>query len=196
MALFQPFDGFDFTDRNGISRTIYGCSTIGVFEFFDVMTELELHLNAAAEGESWQVVYHRNKRVQRLMQRALTLNGIDPDSVTLTMTESLLLRRKVAEGFAVGWLVELNRPISTEKADGPGATLEQMVAAIATHSSSFAEAFEVAETRPAKQVQAVMKAKNDLTAPPEQKQKTKVSDNQRRAREQLEKMRQKAVQSA
>ena len=197
MGLFAAFDGFDFTDRHGITRTFYGCSTVGVFEFFELMAEIETRLNSAEEGESWQSIYHRDKRVQWLIQKALTLNGIDPDSVTLTMTESLLLRRKTADGFDVGWLVELNRPVGAQSNErSEAATLEQVVGAIATHSASLKEAFEVAETIPARQVQAVMKAKNDLVAPPDQKQQNRATENQRKAREQLQKLRERAVTNA
>jgi len=190
MQFWNP-DGFEFADRHQVTRTLYGCSTIGVFEFHDRMSEIQTILDSGLETETWQDIYHRDERLQHLVKRCLKLNGIKPKWVTLDMVETLLFRRQTSQGWTVGYLVELNRPKHSGSKDEP-ATLDQVIAAIATHTTTLAEAFELADTVPANQLQSVMQAKNDLLKDqdPEQKKQKQVKKDQGRSREQLQKMRQ------
>jgi hypothetical protein len=191
MQFWSP-DGFEFSDRHGRTRTLFGCSTNGIFEFNERLAEIQSILDAALETETWQEIYLKNPRFTYLVKRCLKLNGVKPKWVTLDQVEVLLFRRETPQGWGVGWLIELNRPKSSEgkQADEP-ATLEEVIAAIATHTATLTEAFELADTIPANQLQAVLKAKNELTK--EQVPEAKAKKQQGRSRDQLAKMRQAAV---
>jgi hypothetical protein len=192
MQFWSP-DGFEFSDRHGRTRSLFGCSTIGIFEFNERLTEIQSVLDEALETETWQEIYLRNSRFQFLVQRCLKLNGIKPKWVTLGQVETLLFRRPSSEGWEVGYLVELNRPKNsggTQATEG-SATLEEVIAAIATHTATLTEAFELAAQVPANQLQAVQKARNEQAK--EQIPEAKAKKQQRRSRDQLAKMRELAV---
>lgn len=189
---FWSSDGFEFSDRNGRTRSLFGCSTIGIFEFNERLAEIQTVLDAALETDTWQEIYLQNPRFQHLVKRCLKLNGVKPKWVTLDQLETLLFRRQTSQGWDVGWLIEINRPkVSGGNQSGEIATLEQVIGAIAAHTATLTEAFELAEAMPFNQLQAILQAKNELIT--ELRPEVAVKKSQARSRDQLAKMRQMAV---
>jgi hypothetical protein len=189
---FEPFDGFEFIDRTGVVRTIYGCSTTGIFEFHDRLSQIETLLANAPDTQTWQELYLSDAYFAHCIRSALILNGIDPDWVSLDQVHRLLFPHETAQGWEEGILIAINAPRTSGKAE-KAATLGEVIGAIATHTT-LDKAIELAETVPVKQLQAVMKAKVDGEKAAVDGGKTERQKRDRaKAKAQLEEMRSRLV---
>lgn len=185
----DPWEPFEFIDRLGNTQAIFGCSTIGVIRFGKLISQIQHTLfNCQEDDLTWQYFYLSDRHFQSAVTECLTLNNIDPDTVTLAMVNALL--------FDPGHLIAINTPIEStaHKATEP-ATLGEVIGSIATHTESLEEAIRLAETVPAQQLQAIMGGKNKL-----QRQQTEegrkaesAQTNKAKAKQQLEAMRQRMV---
>jgi hypothetical protein len=189
---FEPFDRYEFLDRNGIVRTISGCSTNGIFEFHDRLNQIETLLAAAPDTQTWQELYLLDAYFAHCIRSALILNGIDPDWITLDQVNKLLFPHEAGQGWEEGLLIAINAPRTSGKAE-KAATLGEVIGAIATHTT-LDRALELAETVPAKQLQAVMKAKVESEKTAVDGGKTERQKRDRaKAKAQLEEMRSRLV---
>jgi hypothetical protein len=191
----DPFEPYKFSDRLGNTQAIFGCSTVGVFRFNQLLGQIRhTLLNSAEDDLTWQFYYLSDRNFQAAVTECLALNNIDPDTVTLAMTNALL--------FDPGHLIAINTPPETatsrlrsEGATAEPATLGEVIGAIASHTESLEEAIRLAETVPAQQLQAIMGGKNKLQKlqTEEGKKQESAKSNRAKAKEQLEQLRQRAV---
>lgn len=182
----------EFEDCRGEVRPIRGCSLVGRFEFHDRSAEIWQRLATAEPGEHWQQLYVRDRRLQYLIKRCLELNGIDPEWVTLSQVESLLISRETEQGMETGWLLTLNAPktVPTGQAgDRQAPTLEEILAALSLSVDSVPDALELADSVPGNVLMEISTARANLQKTPEKKQKEKM-------REWGKSLRQKAMQEA
>jgi hypothetical protein len=154
----------EFEDRSGIVRTVSACSIAGRFEFFDRLKQIEGLLKAVESGESWQELYDRNKQFRHYVDRALLLNGIEPDWVTLEMVEVFLFHRfdEETQEYKPGWLAELNQP-KQSKSQGKGAplSLTDIIAALSIQAG-IADALTAVSELPAEMVGEILEERDRL----------------------------------
>jgi hypothetical protein len=155
----------EFQDRDGIVRPIATCSLIGRFEFNERIEQIQSRLALAEAGESWQVLYDRDKRLRFYVDRCLQLNGISPEWVTLEMVEAFLFHRfdEETDEYLPGWLVELNSPKQAPHKVAPEKplTLAEILAALSLQTS-VSDALEVASSIPAEMVTAISEERNRM----------------------------------
>jgi hypothetical protein len=152
----DPWEPYEFTDRLGNTQSIFGCSTVGVFRFQKLIQQIHYTLiNCLEDDLTWQFFYLNDRHFQSAIAECLTLNNIDPDTVTLAMVDALL--------FNPAHLIAINTPAEStiSKAAEP-TTLGEVIGAIATHTESLEEAIRLAETVSAQQLQAILDGKNKL----------------------------------
>jgi hypothetical protein len=193
MLHFGAFDAFEFIDRTGTIRTIYGCSTIGIFEFHDRLSQIETLLTTAPDTQTWQELYLSDAYFAHCIKQSLILNGIDPDWVSLDQVHRLLFPHETSQGWEEGLLISVNASAPRTSKLEKSATLGEVIGAIATHTT-LDKALELAETVPAKQLQVIMKAKieSEKTAVDGGKTERARSDRAK-AKAQLEEMRSRSV---
>lgn len=194
---YADFDGFEFRDRTGTIRTIYGCSTLGLFNFHSRVSQIWELLEQADGERTWQDLFMESERFRHLVHRCLELNGIDPDWVTLPMVEALLFHRFVNDTLVEGFLVTLNRPNGDQQVRGEPTTEAAAIAAIATHTD-IDKALQLADTVPAKQLHAVLKERNklELQQTEEGRKQLAKKRNRRKSKQKLEEMRKRLTGSA
>ena len=189
---YAEFQAFEFEGQDGVTRTFYGCSIQGLFEFDERIAELSRRLDEANEELTIIELYRRDRRFRFLCDRALLLNGIQPEWVTPAMLEQLLFAREEQEqegGVSIrpGWLIELNtfrKQQPTEEGTTTLGTKAMLIAALAQQNNSLSEAFAIARSEPAKQVLEVLEAKAELSLTPEERQKKEQKNWAREQRKQ------------
>ena len=94
-------------------------------------------LNSPEDDLTWQFYYLSDRHSPKsAITECLTLNGIDPDTVTLAMVNALL--------FDPGHLILINTPPeSAKRSQDEPATLGEVIGAIATGTESIQEAIQV-----------------------------------------------------
>lgn len=184
---------FEFEDRSGVMRTLYGCSVVGRFEFFERLQQIEARFRELPNDRSWQQLYEADRRLKFLIDRCLTLNGIELDWVTLDMVEQLLFHRIEDELYEEGWLISLNQPKKPPSAGAKSMTLEEILAAVSTHTSSIKEAIDLAETLPANQLMDLLEARARLIemSDPVKKKEFNKKEGKRKAAEAFKRMQDK-----
>jgi hypothetical protein len=182
----DPFEPYEFIDRLGNTQSIFGCSTVGVFRFQKLIEQIRhTLLNSPEDDLTWQFFYLSDRHFQSAVTECLALNNIDPDTVTLAMTNALL--------FSPGHLIKINTPpeTATPRKDSEPSTLGEVIGAIATQTNSLEEAIRLAETVPAQQLQVILGGKNKIQRlqTDEGKKAEEAKKNKAKARSQLEAMR-------
>lgn len=181
----DPFEPFEFIDRLGNTQATFGCSTVGIFRFQKLIQQIQYTLlNSSEDDLTWQFYYLSDRHFQSAITECLTLNGIDPDTVTLAMVNALL--------FDPGHLIAINTPPeSAKRSQDEPATLGEVIGAIATGTESIQEAIELAQTVPAQQLQVILGGKNKaIRLQTEDGKKAEQAKKDRaKAKKQLEEMR-------
>jgi hypothetical protein len=157
------------------------------------MNEIWQILESQSESESWMDLYEWDKRFKFLCDRTLELNGIDPDWLTPGMIQAMLFTREEKGEIRSGWLLEINRPVQgkgrgKDKDKNP-ATLAHALAAIATQTEDLRKALDLADTIPAKDLQAVLSELAELRQAQAEPEKAQRKKNQAKARANIEKLR-------
>lgn len=152
MPLFEFKPVAEFEDRLGVVRSISPCSLLGREEFKERLLQIQDRLSASTGA--WQDTYDRDRYLQFLIQRCLTLNGIDPDWVNLPLVEKLLFN----DGDRPGWLVQVNLngtidqsepQEATGKKSGEPMTAIELIGLLAHSEGSVGKAIELAQSVPA-----------------------------------------------
>lgn len=153
----------EFEDRSGIVRAVSGCSISGRFEFFDRLKQIESLLQTAEAGESWQELYDRDKRFRHCIDRALLLNGVDPDWVSLDMVEQFLFHRldEATQEYKAGWLVELNQSKQSSQPKAAPLSLTDIIAALSIQAG-IADAIATVTQLPADLAGGVLEERDRL----------------------------------
>ncbi|MGA7934720.1 MAG: hypothetical protein WCA35_14340 [Kovacikia sp.] len=161
----------EFEDRFGEIRPIPTCSAIGATEFEIRLQQIPERLQQIAkDGETWRQAYRRDKRLRFLIQRCLTLNGIDPETVTLGQVEVMLLHRwdEETDSFKPGWLVELNG-LEQKSEEAPSKqdplTLSEIIAILSLPPSNLKEGLELASVFSARNLMPILAARAELLNP-------------------------------
>ncbi len=187
--MFDPFEGYQYTNRFGTVCITFGASTTGIFRFQKLIQQIHhTLLNSPEDDLTWQFYYLSDRHFQSAITECLTLNGIDPDTVTLSMVNALL--------FDPGHLILINTPPeSAKRSQEEPATLGEVIGAIATGTESIQEAIELANTVPAQQLQVILGGKNKaIRLQTEDGKKAEQAKKDRaKAKKQIEEMRQKAL---
>lgn len=189
--MFDPFEGYQYTNRFGTVCITFGASTTGIFRFQKLIQQIQhTLLNSPEDDLTWQFYYLSDRTFQNAITECLTLNGIDPDTVTLAMVNALL--------FDPGHLIHINTPpalapreLSAKRSQDEPATLGEVIGAIATGTESIQEAIELAQTVPAQQLQVILGGKNKaIRLQTEDGKKAEQAKKDRaKAKKQLEEMR-------
>ncbi len=121
---------WDFRDRFGQIRTIGGCSVAGKIEFDQRIKKIYEILDDSHPNKSIGAIYREDDVFRYCCDRALLLNGIDPDWVNDPLLVALLFTYNGKQGA----LVQLNTLQGTTAANASDtpATLAQIMAAIAS----------------------------------------------------------------
>ena len=160
----------EFVDRSGVTRSIYGCSLLGRFEFIDRLEQLKSLMDAATDDETWQVLHLNNRSFATAVDRCLQLNGIDPDWVTPEMIEQFLFARFEDGVWKSGWLVELNaRESKPANGEGIESTLPNLLALVSLNCDSLSEAIDLAGNMPGNLLLDTIEARGELMKSPEQR---------------------------
>lgn len=172
--MLAKFRRLEFQAVDGVIRTFYGCSVVGVIEFNERLQQLRSALKDHAGEVSAETLYKTDDWVQHLVNRLLELNGIKPEWVNWDMVSQMLFGRAEDGQVTEGYLVTLNKSEAPQGATKSGqgvSTKAGLIAAIATHCSGLGEAYHLAETVPAHELLEVLEQKNELAKPPEQRAK-------------------------
>jgi hypothetical protein len=150
----DPWEPFEYVDCLRNTQATFGCSTVGIFRFQKLIQQIQhTLLNSPEDDLTWQFYYLSDRHFQSAITECLTLNNIDPDTVTLAMVNALL--------FDPGHLIAINTPPESASArSAEPATLGEVIGAIATGTASIEEAIRLAETVPAQQLQVILGGKN------------------------------------
>jgi hypothetical protein len=160
----------EFVDRSGVTRSIYGCSLIGRFEFADRQEQLKVMLDAALETETWQDLYLNIRAFSTAVDRCLMLNGIEPDWLTPETIEQLLFARFEDGEWKAGWLTELNTRVSQPSTgESIESTLPNLLAIVSLNCESLSQAIDLASNMPGNLLLDTIDARNELVKTPEQK---------------------------
>lgn len=144
-------DLLEFSDRFGNIRSTAGCSLKGKVEF-DARIKLLGELLKNYQDETIGAVYLQDREFAHHCDRALQLNGIDPDWVNEAILINLLFLYKHSPGL----LIQLNKG---QKAEGRGqrtggkeASYYDLLAGLYANTQDLEQAMRLAEDKPWKEV--------------------------------------------
>lgn len=154
----------EFEDRSGAVRRIYGCTILGRYEFADRLADITQIISELGEDLLWAEEYRRSARLRAAIDGALLCWGLQPDWLSVSQIEALLLFRETDGKTGSGWLVEL---LNTEKPGEKGTGSEVMglaeaLAAISTHCEGLMEAIDLAANAPGDLLLDVLAAKSKM----------------------------------
>lgn len=148
-------DLLEFSDRFGNIRSTAGCSLKGKVEF-DARIKLLGELLKKFGSETIGEVYLKESEFAHHCDRALQLNGIDPDWVNEAILINLLFLYKHSPGL----LVQLNRSHSSEgirqKTGEKKATYYDLLAGLYANTQDLEQAMRLAEDKPWKEVMGAL----------------------------------------
>lgn len=167
--MHAEFSYLEFQAVDGQYRLFYGCSLVGVLEFEERIKQIHSHLTDVSTEATIQELYCSSSRFRFLCDRCLELNGIKPEWVNFDMLTQLLFGTEQHAPY----LITLNQPYKPKRPQpsAKASSKAELLAAIATHCGSIDEAYKLATTVPARELMAVLDAKNELTKPLEERKK-------------------------
>jgi hypothetical protein len=184
------FDCIEFQDITGQYRLIHGCSLTNREELKARLSQLQKYLNDAPEQVTVRSLYDNDKYFQHLCHQCLELSGISLNWIDFNMMAQMLFPYQSGEKCRQGILVELNFPTpSGNTKNQKGATYEEAIAALWSHTEDLEKALELANTLPADQLLDIMqaRAKQMQDTDPQKREKAQQREWQQKAREDLTK---------
>ena len=160
-------DLLEFSDRHCIIRSTNGCTPKGKIEFDARIEKIGQIIKEVQESTPTKPVgeiYLENQEFQHHCDRALELNGIDPEWLTMAHITALLLVYKQG----VGMLVQLNTVNNPGVGDSPsvgGNIYHQLLGGLYSFTQSATEAFKLAEEKPLSEVAGMIKAVAQMDRP-------------------------------
>ncbi|MBE7384382.1 MAG: hypothetical protein F6J95_023585 [Leptolyngbya sp. SIO1E4] len=184
----------EFRSRGGRYRIISGCSVLGIFEFEERLEEIRAIAREAPDSLSVGELYRQDERFRYLCDRILTLNGIDLDWITPREMSWLIFSRIEGDRIVEAPLQTLNKPPKPRhpSGDSKGGLTDRvaLIAAIATHCNGNLDlAYEIAASRPAAEMLAVMEELCWLRKSPKQRREAEFKDWGKGERKKLRAMR-------
>lgn len=159
---------YEMQGVSGEIHTFAGCSLVGLFQFHAALADLQSMLSEAHPDLPAAVLYQCDKRFRFLVDKALRLNGIQPEWVNWAIAEQLL--------FSPGILLDLNQPkASTKPSEGSATTLPEMLAALAT-VTGIPEAIALAKTEPFQPLLDILDAMREQAKTPEERARSDFAD--------------------
>ncbi len=183
MFLDLSYQSYEIVGVDGDIHTFSGCSAAGQFDFDRRLAELKTYLAELETDELAPVVYRRDRRFRWLVDRCLTLNGVDPHWVNWEMIEQLLFFREVEGVPEPGWLITINQIESG--GDGEGVTLPELVALVGVVTGNLSEAITLTESLPTRALLDILSAYAEQLKTPEQKEAANFADWKERKLEQM-----------
>jgi hypothetical protein len=174
---FLTTGDLEIPTRNGW-RIVPGCSCRGIFEFADRMAELQEILASFPEDDPRTIeqVYQEHQRFAYLCNRALELNGIDPDWIRPRDLTWLLFGHVDEEGTVQpSPLMRLNEPAPARypkrptKEQGKGDFISLLAAIASQPDTSAEEAFRLATSEPARLVLGMLEDREWHSQTPEER---------------------------
>jgi hypothetical protein len=141
-----------------------GCSLVGLFEFWDLLADIELMMAVAPQGALKSELYVSEPKFRYAVNRCLELNGIKCEWVSWATVEELLF---VRPGPKEGRLLEINRMEGDP--GGKPVTLPELIGSLSTFEG-FEAAVKLASNLPADLVMKVAKARNRAGQPEDKAQ--------------------------
>lgn len=182
------FDCIEFQDITGQYRLIHGCSLTNREELRSRLSQLQKYLDTASEEQTVRSLYDSNNYFQHLCHQCLLLSGISLDWIDFNMMTQMLFPYQSGEKYRQGILLELNfpAPYSSIK-NQKGATYEEIIAALWSHTEDLEKALELANTLPAGQLLDITqaRAKQMQDTDPQKREKAQQREWQQKAREDL-----------
>lgn len=174
----QTFDGLSFVDVHGIYRVIYGCALKQRRELAHTLNQLNDRLSKS-KIRTIAELYDHDTEFSAIADHCLALCRIKPNWLNVEMlTEFLLPHRDAGGNPAPALLQQLNFPQIEER--GEGATHEEAIAALSTHTNDLEAAlrlagYEPGEAPPWDELQEILKARNEATDPKAKEAKMEAS---------------------
>jgi hypothetical protein len=143
-------DLLEFSDRFGQIRSTAGCSLKGKVEF-DARIKLLGESLKKYQAETIGEVYLKDSEFAHHCDRALQLNGIDPDWLNEGILVNLLFIYKQSPGL----LIQLNKSPDKGDRQKPGqkeATYYDLLAGLYANTQDLEQAMRLAEDKPWKEV--------------------------------------------
>ena len=176
----------------GTWRLVAGCSCRGIFEYQDRMGELLELVQGADADDSVEVLYQNDRRFRFLCDRALTLNGLDPDWIRPADLSWLLF----------GWVDEAGKPQRSPLAvlndppqprhpragaaeDGPTDFVRLLAALVSLPDTSPTEALELATALPMREALGLLDERAWAALPEDERDKLKHRQQADKFREKL-----------
>jgi hypothetical protein len=154
----------EFEDRSGVVRKLYGCTILGRYEFADRLADITQILSEIGDDLLWAEEYRKSARLRAAINGALSCWGLQPNWLSVSQIEALLLYRDLDGELRQGWLVEL---LATNKPADKGSGSEVMglagaLAAISTHCEGLMEAIDLAANVPGDLLLEMLAAKAEM----------------------------------
>lgn len=172
----------EFRGRGGRYHIVSGCSVAGIFELDERFEEIRAIAQEAPGDMKVGELYEAHPRFRYLCDRILELNGVELDWVTPREMSWLIFARMEAGQIIQPPLQTLNRP---PKPRHPGGDQKSkgvsdrvsLIAAIASHcGGNLNVAYDVAQSKPFRELMAVMEESNWLQKTPEERRKAEFKD--------------------
>ena len=184
-------DGFDyrllttgaleFRDRHGRYQLVWGCNAQGWHEFWERLDLVRDLLASAPDDKTLSELYLEHPAFRRHCDRCLELNGIDPDWVSPMLMRWLLFP---ADGETPAPLVALNSPYPAKHPPLLGGEpvsnrVELLAALAAVCDGNMADAVELANSTPARDLLAAMQSRAWAMASQDEKDKAILTQKKR-----------------
>lgn len=174
----------EFRDRQGRYQLVWGCNASGWHEFWERLGLIRDCLGVAPPEMTLEAFYLEHGEFRRHCDRCLELSGIDPETVSPTLMRWLLFP---ANTESEAPLVALNTPYPQKHptllggGEGISGRVEFLAALASVCEGSLADAVELANSTPARDVMVAMESKAWGMASQEDKDKALLSEEKRKS---------------
>lgn len=148
-------DLLEFSDRFGNIRASAGCSLKGKVEF-DARIKLLGELLKKYQQETIGEVYLKDREFAHHCDRALSLNGVDPDWVNEAILINLLFLYKQSPGLLVQLNTSQKSKVKSQKSGEKEATYYDLLAGLYANTQDLEQAIRLAEEKPWKEVMGAL----------------------------------------
>jgi hypothetical protein len=183
------FNCIEFQDIIGQYHLIRGCSLTNSEEMRSRLSQLQKFLDNTPEQEIVRSLYDQDSYFSHLCHQCLELSGISLDCLDFNMMSQMLFPYQSGEKYSEGILVELNfsHTNTNSTKNQKGASYEEVIAALWSHTQDLQKAFEIANTIPANQLLNITqaRAKQIQDTDLQKREKTQQREWQQKAREDL-----------
>lgn len=151
-------DSWEFEGVDGRVYTFAGPSVVGAIEFDRRLRELGAYVDKRPDSFGGDL-YSQDAQFEWLVNRCLSLNGIDPSWCSWAQVERLLFGWVDDDGQPqAALLVQIHGPAGTSVAQPPPPTIEQLIASLAASQGGIEAAVKLLKNLTPKQLAAITAA--------------------------------------